>query len=216
VSGRRVVLALYVLSGACGLVYEIVWMRRLNLYTEEFYRLAARALTDDGLICQWIPVGEMGDDEARMLVRAFQNVFPETTLWEHGRGGPLLAVGSKTPLSIDLERLRRRMREGAVGEDLARLGLADPDALLGLFIAGPERTRAWVAGVPPVTDDRTVVDFSTPKALYSGFGFGYFRLQGERQKAALAHRAGIMAGRDAMLEPIAPWLTPRADGKSRS
>jgi spermidine synthase len=187
----------------------------VNLYTEEFYRLAARALTDDGLICQWIPVGEMGDDEARMLVRAFQDVFPETTLWEHGRGGPLLAVGSKTPLSIDLERLRRRMREGAVGEDLVRLGLDDPDTLLGLFIAGPERTRAWVAGVPPVTDDRTVVDFSTPKALYSGFGFGYFRLQGERQKAALAHRASIMAGRDAMREPIAPWLTPRADGKSR-
>src|SRR5262249_28064352 len=57
----------------------------VNLYTEEFYRLARRALTDDGLVCQWIPVGEMGDEEARMLVRAFQDVFPETTLWEQGR-----------------------------------------------------------------------------------------------------------------------------------
>ena len=178
----------------------------VNLYTEEFYRLAARALTDDGLLCQWIPPGEMSELDVQMLVRAFLDVFPETTLWEEGRPGPLLLIGTKRPLRIDVADLARRVQREPVHADLVRLRYPDAAAILDLFIAGPERTRQWVADVPPVTDDHTFVDFSTPKRLYSGFGLGYFRLRGEEADTFRAHVASTQALYQRLREPVTSLL----------
>jgi spermidine synthase len=185
----------------------------VNLYTEEFYRLAYRALTDDGLMCQWIPGGEMGDLEQRMLVAAFLRVFPETMLWQQGPFGPLLLVGTKHPMRIDEAELARRMAAEPVHADLVKVGIPDPAALFRLFIAGPARTRGWVGDATAVTDDRTIVDFTTPRAVYSGFGFGYFRLQGAGREEFSRHMASLEAQWKTLREPIAPWLAGGADGK---
>jgi hypothetical protein len=167
----------------------------VNLYTEEFYRLVAAALDDDGIICQWLPAGETNEDELRMLVAAFTAVFPETSLWLEGRGpaAPLLFVGSKRPLALDVETLARRMGHDAIRADLTRLKIGTPAELFELFIAGPEATRRWVAGATPVTDDRTVVDFTTPRSVTSGFGFGYFRVKGPEAEAMRRHLAELTA-----------------------
>jgi len=181
----------------------------VNLFTEEFYRLAANALEDDGLLCQWIPAPETNEDELRMLVAAFVAVFPETSLWLDGRsvGAPLLLVGSKRPVPVDVDALARRMRNEAVRADLERLRIATPATLAELFVAGPARTRRWLAGAPPITDDRTVVDFSTPKTVYSGFGFGYFKLQGKEAEELARHVREIRAVYERLREPP-PWSEP--------
>ena len=184
----------------------------VNLYTEDFYRIAARALADDGLFCQWIPYAEMSELDARMLVRAFLEVFPHTTLWEEGRRGPRLVVGTKRPLPIDPAVLARRMARDPVHADLVRLGFAAPEALFGFFVAGTERVRAWVADAPSITDDRTVVDFSTPTRLESGFGFGYFRMRGATLKRLSAEQEALFAAFDRLHEPITPFLVRDGPG----
>lgn len=178
----------------------------VNLYTEEFYRLAAAALAPDGLVCQWIASGEMGERELRMLVRAFLNVFPETTLWREGFMGPLLLIGTQRPLRIDQAALGRRMQHPALRDDLAAIRMHGPNRMLGLFIAGPEGTRRWVGDVPSVTDDRTYVDFSTPKAVYSGFGFGYFRLHGAGLAKFQENMRGVFRLYRRLQEPVTPLL----------
>jgi len=190
----------------------------VNLFTEEFYRLAFAALSDDGLLCQWIPTAQLNEDETRRLVAAFVAVFPETSLWIEGRGvsAPLLLVGSKVPLSLDVETLARRMQGDAVRADLARLGMGTPAELFELFIAGPAGTRAWLAGATPVTDDRTVVDFTTPRAVYSGFGFGYSKLTGADAEALRRHVQEVRAMYDRLREPIAPLLTSAGDRATRT
>jgi hypothetical protein len=182
----------------------------VNLYTEEFYRLAARSLAEDGLICQWLPVGEMSELDIRMLVQAFVHVFPETSLWEQGPNGPLLLIGTKTPLRIDATELAARMQHPRVRADLVRIGMGQPSSFFPWFIAGPARTRAWLGDVPAVTDDRTVVDFATPKRLQSGFGFGYFRLQGAERQAFFTHMAEIRALYRRLREPIGTLLVAPA------
>jgi spermidine synthase len=182
----------------------------VNLYTEEFYRLAARALAEDGLICQWLPVGEMAELDIRMLVQAFVRVFPETSLWEQGKNGPLLLIGSKTPLRIDAARLAARMQHPRVQADLVRIGRPRPASFFDLFIAGPAGTRRWLGDVPAVTDDHTVVDFATPKRLQSGFGFGYFRLQGAERQAFHRHMGELQALYGRLREPIETLLVPPA------
>jgi spermidine synthase len=153
---------------------EIFTAGVINLYTREFYRDAAARLAPDGIMMQWLPIGEAPVDEERMLFRAFYDVFPHATAWRQLVGGPLLFIGSKAPLPIDYRRLRSRMEAPRVKRDLELAGITDVDQLLSFFLFDEAAFREFALPAPPVTDDRTVLDFTMPYYLGSGFGLGTF------------------------------------------
>jgi spermidine synthase len=190
----------------------------VNLYTREFYELASEAMTDDGILMQWIAVGDVNDAELEQLVRAMVDVFPHITLWDEGpmaffKGptGYLLVVGSKQPLRIDVGELERRMKASEIRDDLQRIGLASPAKLLSLFIAGDQGARRWTADAVAVTDDKTVVDYSTAKSVTSGFGLGFFRLEGEARHRWFQRFTEIGRLYQKMREPIDPLLVNVSD-----
>jgi hypothetical protein len=190
----------------------------VNLYTREFYELASEAMTDDGLLMQWISVGDVNDAELQQLVRAMVDVFPDVTLWDEGPmaffkapTAYLLVVGSKQPLRIDVEELERRMKVPGLRDDLQRIGFPSPAKLLSLFIAGDEGTRRWTADAVAITDDKTVVDYSTAKSVTSGFGLGFFRLQGEARHRWFQRFTEIGRLYQGMREPIDPLLVNISD-----
>ncbi|HVN37000.1 MAG TPA: fused MFS/spermidine synthase [Myxococcota bacterium] len=155
---------------------EIFTAGVINLYTREFYRDAAARLAPDGVMMQWVPIGEAPLEEERMLFRAFSDVFPHATAWEQLMGGPILLIGTHQPLRIDYARLRSRMAEPHIRRDLELAGIQGPDDLLSYFIFDEQAFRSFAAEAPPVTDDRTVLDFTMPYFLGSGFGLGSFSL----------------------------------------
>lgn len=61
-------------------------------YTEEMYRLVARALNPGGVACQWLPRYLLDDEDLNRLTRTFAAVFHDVTLW-HTVGGDLLMLG---------------------------------------------------------------------------------------------------------------------------
>ena len=155
----------------------------VNLYTVEFYESVRESLTEDGIFVNWIPTYALGTEEIRMLVAAALEVFPHATVWRHGMlksaiGGPrqMIVLAPKRPLQIDVEKMRERMRDPALRDDLSSMEIPGVVPLLSLYLAGPDRLRSWVDGVEPVSDDWTRVDFSTPREVYSGYGFGLDRL----------------------------------------
>jgi spermidine synthase len=147
----------------------------INLYTREFYRDVAERLAPDGVFVQWVPVGEAPLDEERMLFRAFHEVFPHATAWQQMfQDGPILLVGARRPLQIDYELLKEKMQRERVRQDLELIGVTSADFLLAMFVFDEDAFGEFVRGVPPVTDDRTVLDFSMPRYIGSGFGLGIF------------------------------------------
>lgn len=190
----------------------------VNLYTREFYQLAADALADDGVLLQWISVADTGEDDLRRMVRAMLEVFPETLLWDQGAvamfdapTGFLHLVGSKRPLRINVAELGRRMAHPALHDDLEAIGSPDPADLLALFIAGPATTRRWTDGVEAISDDRTVVDFSTARSVYSGFGLRFWRLEGEDQRRWMWHLGEIGRWWQRLRDPVSPLLVETSD-----
>src|SRR5882672_5008103 len=93
------------------------------------------------------------------------------------------------------------MADPAVHADLERLGIDTPERLFALFVAGPDGARRWVGDAAPVTDDRTVVDYTTPRQVYSGFGFGYFLLRGPELEAMRVHLYDVAALYKRLREP---------------
>ena len=137
------------------------------LYTREFYALVRKRLAPDGIVVQWLPLHGLSENEFKIIVRTFLDVFPEMTLWAnagfetYGQVAYAKLVGSNAgPLRIDLERLRERL-SGAVAADLEPWGLADPAELLDAFVAGPEAIAEWTAGLPVQTDDHPWVPYTT-------------------------------------------------------
>lgn len=51
------------------------------LYTVEQYQAGLRALGEEGLFCQWLPLYQMGTNDFEIIANSFATVFPHTTLW---------------------------------------------------------------------------------------------------------------------------------------
>ncbi len=183
----------------------------VNLYTREFYEDAADRLAPGGLLVQWLFVGQAEVEHERMLLRAFHDVLPEASLWKQGHRGGLLLVGSKGPFAIDYARLRQRLREGPAQRDLAALPVVDADHLLSFFVLGPAEFAELVRDVPPVTEDRTVVDFSMPRYAGSGYGFGLMMwVTGRAPKGTSLGREERLRHYLGMRRPAAPLLVNTA------
>jgi spermidine synthase len=133
-----------------------------NLFTQDFYRLAARRLRPDGVFAQWVQSYEISFDVYRSLLATFQSVFPETLVFVSNQPGTdTILVGSRRPLALDLAQLERRWETPAVRVELARIGMQRPEHLLAALVLGPESVRRVAAGARLNTDDNMYVEFHT-------------------------------------------------------
>jgi spermidine synthase len=181
----------------------------INLYTVEFYHEALAHLAPDGLMLQWIPTGQAPMDDERRLFAAFAAVFPHHVMWWQMNGGCVLLIGTRQPLRIDYQRLRTHMAEPQVARDMALSQIRDADHLLSMFIFDDAAFAGFAAGAPPTTDDRTVLDFSMPRYVGSGFGLGQFNPTVHDR--AFRNPFSIVGERklayEALRQPVVPLLT---------
>ena len=128
------------------------------LYTREFYELARERLNPDGIMTQWLPVHNLAPADYKTILKTFQTVFPDTTLWLTNRY--TLLVGTKKELTIDFSLLAQRLQDDKINEDLEQFGLGDPIAFLSTFVMGKEAIAEFTLGVPINTDNRPVIQFA--------------------------------------------------------
>jgi hypothetical protein len=184
----------------------------INLYTKEFYEDALPRLAPGGLMMQWIPVGESPVEQERMLFRAFSDVFPHVAAWRLLDSGCMLLIGTREPLLIDYGRLRARLLEPRIARDMELSGVRDIDHFLSFFIFDDQAFRNFVGDAPAVTDDRTVLDFTMPRYLGSGFGLGSFNRSaqeaGRNPFSVAMERAYYYLSKR---ESVVPYLTNLGD-----
>jgi spermidine synthase len=144
------------------------WMRGIgSLFSLDFYELTAQRLAPRGLVCQWIHAYGLFPEDLKMVVKTFRSVFPHTTIWNAGRGD-LLLIGSKDPWTLDYADLQAKY--GAVPglrEDMKRIGIHSPLAILADFVLGEEDTAQYSQHALVNTDDLPFLEFSAPDSLYA-------------------------------------------------
>lgn len=131
----------------------------VNLYSRDFYQLAAARLQPAGLVAQWLPLPTQNDEESRSLVRSFIDVFPHATLWTT-EFHEMLLIGSLQPMPLDVARIRQRLAHGPVAEALAEVGIASPQALLATWITDRSGLERYAADALPVTDDQPRIEYA--------------------------------------------------------
>jgi spermidine synthase len=151
----------------------------VNLYSQDFYQLAKRRLAPGGILCQWVPLDLSHEVLGRMLLRTLQAEFPYVSLWIPARyEGVVLA--SMSPLTVDLDRLQKRMAEPGMRADMSAYGLGKPEQLLATFVTADEGLAAFTGDVPPITDNHPWTEY-----------FLFFPRAAARFDQILAHRRPV-------------------------
>lgn len=131
----------------------------VNLYSRDFYELAARRLNPQGIVAQWLPLPTQNLDETRALVASFIAVFPHASLWTTELHEMLL-VGSPDPLPLVPERMARRFAAPALHAALAQVGVSSVAALMATWVTDREGLARFAEDAAPVTDDRPSIEYA--------------------------------------------------------
>jgi len=142
------------------------WMAGIaSLFTREFFEGARDRLAPGGVLCQWAHTYDISNRDLKSIVATFLSVFPNGTLWLVGDADVLL-VGATEPLDARIGSMAAAMQRPGVAADLATVGVKSPFAVTTLFISHGDALKAWAAGEPLQTDDRSALEFSGPRSIF--------------------------------------------------
>ena len=131
----------------------------INIYTKDYYELCRKKLTENGIMCQWMPTNWMSLWEFKSLLRAFTDVFPNASVWIINAYHAVL-VGSPMPMQVDFKVFSKRLRDPKIAGDLKDLDLDNPYAFLAQFGSFGTDLRNSLGDVPPATDNNPWPEFS--------------------------------------------------------
>jgi spermidine synthase len=146
------------------------------LYTREFYEIARARLTEGGVISQWIDAFQTRRQPSYRLINTMRQVFPEVSVWANRWSWWILGVNGGPPGAPDYERVRALFETASVREDMARVG-TDLEDILASVVGYGEALDEVLRSAPPITDDRTWIDFELPKLATPaslGGGIAYY------------------------------------------
>jgi predicted membrane-bound spermidine synthase len=131
----------------------------VNLYSRDFYQLAASRLHKQGLVAQWLPLPTQNIDDSRSLVRSFLDVFPYATLWT-SEFHEMLLVGSMEPIELDAAKINQRFQQDSVRSTLQDVGIGSAAALLATWVTDRAGLERFAADAPAVTDDQPRIEYA--------------------------------------------------------
>lgn len=137
------------------------------LYTREHFAALRTRLAPGGLVCQWLPLHQLGIEETRLVARTFLDVFPDATLWllRFNADVPVVGlVGGRTFEAGDWEPLAARLQSPPLRAALAPQALPDPVRVLGSRLADNAALHALAGDGARNTDDRPRLLFAAPRA----------------------------------------------------
>ncbi len=124
-----------------------------SLYTKEYFLLCKEHLTENGVVCQYLPFHKLSPEEFRTLIKTFAEVFPYTSIWLGYSHGVL--VGTKKPQIVGFEILKN------VRDEI----LNDPYLLAVSFVLDENAIKKLCTKAGVNTDDRSILEFFTPLSL---------------------------------------------------
>lgn len=149
-------------------VTNLQYKQNGNLYTVEYFQLMKSKLEIDGIACAWIPMAAIEGRELKILMRGFQSVFPHASLWfmNHTHTNFGILIGTPGPLMVDYNRLQEGFAQPEVARNLELIGMTSPLQLIHCLHLDENGYRAYCGDVPFHTDDRPILEFSSPMSFY--------------------------------------------------
>lgn len=146
-----------------------------SLFTEDFYRSAKARLRPGGLFAQWLQLYSIDEYCVKLVLRTLASSFAEVQVWWLDQGD-VVVLAADSPIRMSRERADALL-EGPFREDRRRwaaIGTA-PEFYAG-FLLDTAGVRAFAGEGPVHTDDRPLLEFEAPRAVFRSTGQEMARL----------------------------------------
>jgi spermidine synthase len=140
--------------------FEPVMAGAANLYTVEHFQTARERLAQGGIMCQFLPLYELSEENVLTIMRSFHHVFPDCL--QFFSGYDTLLLGFKDGIQFDASILKKKFEIPRVRESLKDLGIVKPETIMSLLVA--DLSQSNLADQPGImnTDTHPVVEFTAP------------------------------------------------------
>ncbi len=131
-----------------------------NLFTDDFYQLAAKRLKEGGIFCQWIGLYDITLDNLKIACRTFLKTFPRVLVFQ--AGSDLIMVGARQPLEFDYQQLRQRFAVSGIRQIMEGINLDSPgDLIASRYLFSEIALMDFCEDAECLnTDDRPILEFS--------------------------------------------------------
>ncbi len=138
-----------------------------SLYTYDYYKLCRSRLKEDGIISQWLPLYSLSEENFKMILKSFQKVFPNTSVWYINStiNAFTIVIGQVGNEGISLQQINDRLTNPEVKIDLRKVGAHTPLKILDYFLFHNEDVSRFVEGVPLHTDDHPYIEYLASKII---------------------------------------------------
>ncbi|MCF8224988.1 MAG: fused MFS/spermidine synthase [Bacteroidales bacterium] len=130
-----------------------------NIYTKDFYELCLRKLSENGVMCQWIPTNWMTYEEYRILIRSFTEVFNHASLWIINDAHTIILGSSKCP-GYSITDIEEKLVSDSLVDYLEQSYYMNVTDILKHFCMKDEQLNKFTSGVALNSDDKPVIEFS--------------------------------------------------------
>ncbi len=146
-----------------------------SLYSLEHFQTVYERLNPGGVFVQWLPLYQLSEREFGIITRTLLEVFETVTLWrlDFRPGADTVALvghygGAPLPASfLDTSREQLEAISGMSEFDLMRIMLPINSQTIPLFYCGNiSGMREYFADYPLNTDDRSLIEYSTPRSMH--------------------------------------------------
>ena len=150
-----------------------------NLFTREYYELARDRLSEGGIMASWVQLYSMPQEDLKIALRTFYEVFPNVQAWTNLAGDDLILIGSSGEIA-----------QATFKPALKKLEIDSREELLGYLLLREEEFKSLVSETKSIhSDNLPVLEFSGPKTLYQNTSEENLRLL-EQARSARADKWG--------------------------
>ena len=134
-----------------------------NLFTQDFFALAASRLKPGGILTQWFHLYGMSEDSVRTLIATFRSVFPHILLFKER---DLILLGSNQPIRFNLQRMKRVFEIPQIKKSLSRTYIRYPFDLFVQLRLDEKGAEDFSKGARLNTDNNLILELAAPRSLY--------------------------------------------------
>jgi len=110
-------------------------------------------LKEGGIATFWLPINQLKIDEAKAILRAFHNAFPNASVWASADQEWIMMGINGPGRKVKEKEIRQLWSNTDSGADLRRIGIEVPQQLGALFLMDGEEIDLITRDTPPLADD---------------------------------------------------------------
>jgi spermidine synthase len=137
-----------------------------SLYTRDYFELCQKRLNPNGIVSMWLPTYSLTPHNYLMILRAFREVFPNTTVWyvPNSLNAFTIVIGRTEPGPVPLDRMAQRMTP-AVLTEMDEIGIRSVYDLASALLLDPQGVQELTANTESHVDDVPAVEYESGRIL---------------------------------------------------